>query len=296
MIAVTRNGDSSLRGQVFKKLAAIKSDKLSRDEKIDLLRTYELALIRLGTPTPAEKASLIALLDPAYPSSDNIIDRQLSKLLVHLDAPKVVEKTLAMLYNAKDDASYQETVTSSSDLILRNPQYGLDIARMLAKTQPAQQNYFATVLSRAKTGWTYELREKYFRWYYQAFEYKGGNSFIGFLDKARKMALESVPQDELAFLNTISGDSLLNQSGTSLAMMTEGPKGPGREWKMEEALPVLDQDTGKRNFRQGMTLFASIQCGSCHAIQGEGGSIGPDLTQLGTRFSKRDMLEALIKP
>lgn len=296
MIAVTRNGDSSLRGQVFKKLAAIKSDKLSRDEKIDLLRTYELALIRLGTPTPAEKASLIALLDPAYPSSDNILDRQLSKLLVSLDAPKVVEKTLAMLYEVKDDARYQETVTSSSDLILRNPQYGMDIARMLAKTPPAQQIYFATVLSRANTGWTYELREKYFRWYHQAFEYKGGNSFIGFLDRARKMALETVPKDEFAFMNTISGDSLLNQSGTSLALTVEGPKGPGRDWKMEDALPVVEKDTGTRNFKQGMTLFASVQCGTCHSIQGEGGSIGPDLTQLGTRFSKRDMLEALIKP
>ena len=296
MIAVTRNGDSSLRGQVFKKLAAIKPDKLSRDEKIDLLRTYELALIRLGTPTPAEKASLIALLDPAYPSSDNILDRQLSKLLVSLDAPKVVEKTLAMLYEVKDDARYQETVTSSSDLILRNPQYGMDIARMLAKTPPAQQIYFATVLSRANTGWTYELREKYFRWYHQAFEYKGGNSFIGFLDRARKMALETVPKDEFAFMNTISGDSLLNQSGTSLALTVEGPKGPGRDWKMEDALPVVEKDTGTRNFKQGMTLFASVQCGTCHSIQGEGGSIGPDLTQLGTRFSKRDMLEALIKP
>src|SRR5690554_5605154 len=296
MIAVTRNGDSTLRGEVFKKLASIKSDRLSRDEKIDLLRTYELALIRLGTPTQTEKASLVALLDPAYPSSDNIIDRQLSKLLVSLDAPKVVEKTLAMLYEVKDDASYQETVTSSSDLILRNPQYGMDIARMLAKTPPAQQIYFATVLSRANTGWSYELREKYFRWYHQAFEFKGGNSFIGFLDRARKMALETVPKDEFAFMNTISGDSLLNQSGTSLALTVEGPKGPGRDWKMEDALPVVEKDTGTRNFKQGMTLFASVQCGTCHSIQGEGGSIGPDLTQLGTRFSKRDMLEALIKP
>jgi putative heme-binding domain-containing protein len=29
---------------------------------------------------------------------------------------------------------------------------------------------------------------------------------------------------------------------------------------------------------------------------GEGGSIGPDLTQLGTRFSSRDILESIIDP
>jgi len=35
---------------------------------------------------------------------------------------------------------------------------------------------------------------------------------------------------------------------------------------------------------------------SCHAMRGEGGSIGPDLTQLGTRFTAKDMLEAIIEP
>ncbi|KKX47422.1 hypothetical protein [Sphingobacterium sp. IITKGP-BTPF85] len=31
-------------------------------------------------------------------------------------------------------------------------------------------------------------------------------------------------------------------------------------------------------------------------MKGSGGSVGPDLTQLGTRFSPKDMLEAMIEP
>ena len=31
-------------------------------------------------------------------------------------------------------------------------------------------------------------------------------------------------------------------------------------------------------------------------MRGEGGTIGPDLTQLGTRFTPKDMLEAIIEP
>ena len=31
-------------------------------------------------------------------------------------------------------------------------------------------------------------------------------------------------------------------------------------------------------------------------MQGTGGDIGPDLTQLGTRFSNKDILEAIINP
>src|SRR5690606_4986204 len=37
-------------------------------------------------------------------------------------------------------------------------------------------------------------------------------------------------------------------------------------------------------------------CQSCHKMRGEGADIGPDLTQLGTRFSTTDMLESIIHP
>src|SRR5690606_22222779 len=189
-----------------------------------------------------------------------------------------------------------ETVTKSSDLILRNPEYGLDIAKMLAKTPPAQQIFLATALSEAKIGWTPELREQYFKWFWEAFGYKGGNSYVGFVDKARKMALENVPKSDFAHYNSISGDTLLSASGTSLAIAFEGPKGPGREWKVEEALAVIESASDPRDYKQGMMLFSSVYCGTCHSVQGEGGSVGPDLTQLGNRFSTKDMLEAIINP
>src|SRR5690606_40391034 len=37
-------------------------------------------------------------------------------------------------------------------------------------------------------------------------------------------------------------------------------------------------------------------CNRYHTMQGEGASTGPDLTQLGTRFTPRDILEAIIEP
>src|SRR5690606_2645393 len=187
-------------------------------------------------------------------------------------------------------------LTSSSDLILRNPQYGMDIAGTLAKTPPAQQIYFATALSKASAGWTPELYEHYFKWFYNAFGYKGGNSYVGFIDAARKLALEKVPKDQFDHYNTISGDSLLAASGKDLLENIVPPKGPGRAWKVDEAQKVVEGDKGQRNFEQGKSLFAAVRCASCHMMAGEGGAIGPDLTQLGTRFSVRDMLQAIIDP
>jgi putative heme-binding domain-containing protein len=151
------------------------------------------------------------------------------------------------------------------------------------------------VLSQAKNGWTPELQEAYFKWFYNAFTFKGGHSFVGFINTARKNALANVPKNEFAHFNALSGDSLLN-SGGNLAQGLPQPKGPGRNWKLEEALKVVDSATGNRNFEQGKALFSTSLCGACHGMRGEGGVAGPDLTQLGTRFSSKDILEAIIEP
>jgi putative heme-binding domain-containing protein len=296
MIALARNGNSSLRSAMLRKMSTVDMETLPLVMKQNLLRAYELVIARMGVPKKEDKEQLVNHLAGFYPSHVNALDQQLSKILVKIGAANVVEKTVPLLFTVKDDTTNQRTVTQSSDLILRNPQYGLDIANMLAKMPPAQQIYFATVLSLAREGWTSELQEHYFKWFYDAFGYKGGNSYIGFIDKARKMALERVSKSQYAYYNKLSGDSLLSSTGTSLAFEGEGPKGPGKNWKMEDALPIVEKDSGDRDFKRGAMLFAAIRCGSCHTVRGEGGSIGPDLTQLGTRFTAKDILESIIEP
>jgi putative heme-binding domain-containing protein len=51
-----------------------------------------------------------------------------------------------------------------------------------------------------------------------------------------------------------------------------------------------------RDLVKGKAMYAATLCQSCHTMQGEGGAIGPDLTQLGTRFSPKDILVATINP
>lgn len=68
---------------------------------------------------------------------------------------------------------------------------------MLANVPPQQQTYYATVLSHAKIGWTPAIQETYFKWFYTAFGYKGGVSFIGFLNLIRKDALKNVSKIHL---------------------------------------------------------------------------------------------------
>ncbi len=298
IIALARKGDATDKTQALNALQQVDYAKLSESQQIDLLRAFELVFARLGAPDAVSKTALIAYLNPHYPAKGgNELNRELSKLLGFLDAPDFVAKTVPLLAEAKDDnSSGQETFTKSSDLIMRNPQYGMDIAGMLSKVPPMQATFYATVLSQVKTGWTPETQETYFKWFNSAFDYKGGHSFIGFIDGARKKALENVSKDKFAYYDKLSGAALQNMSNANLAKGAMQPKGPWRNWKLDDAVKVADSGIYHRNFERGKAMFAASLCISCHNMRGEGGTAGPDLTQLGTRFSYKDMLEAIIDP
>ncbi|CAG4997557.1 hypothetical protein DYBT9275_01799 [Dyadobacter sp. CECT 9275] len=296
LLALARQGNASTKDALLKGLISIDYKKLPETPKLDLLRTFEVAFFRYGPLEGTTRTQVINYLDPSYPSVSPLANRLFSKLLVFLEAPKAVDKTMQLLLkNEAFDDKDNETATASSDLILRNPQYGLDIAGMLEKMPAKQQTFYAFVLSGAKTGWTPQLRDEYFKWYKKAFSYQGGRSYIGFIDKSRQLALKNVPKEKLGYYDKLSGAELLTGSGNDI-VKSYSPKGPGRGWKVDEAVQLVQDSLQNRDFEKGKMIFSAVLCSRCHMIQGEGADVGPDLTQLGTRFSTKDMLEAIIVP
>jgi len=295
MVAVAHIADASLQPHIFAKLATIPLEKLTPDMLGNLTRVYEIVISRMGLPHDQARITLSKRLDSLYPAKQNKLNRQLAKLLIALGSESAISKSLTLLTSAEDDKE-ETAFMSSSDLILRNPEYGLAIAEMLANMPPSQQIFFANALSGANVGWTPALREQYFKWFYGAFGYKGGNSYVGFIANARKLALQHVPKEQLEWYSEMSGDSLINNHGNRLVEDVVPPKGPGRGWEVDSLLKLLEENTGTRDFKRGRELFLAVRCGSCHTMKGEGGSVGPDLTQLGTRFSKRDIIEAIVEP
>lgn len=294
-LALIRSGETSAEN-LINSLLLIDYKSISDKQRIDLLRTLEVIMARTGKPEGQLSNQIIAYLDPHYPANHNELDRSLAKLLVYLDAPNAITKTLDLM--AKSTENKVEgglMATNSADLILRNPQYGLDIAKMLEKVPPMQQTYLAFVLSQAKNNWTDTQREQYFRWFANAFTYKGGNSYVGFLDRARKMALTNVPEKKRLYFDELSGGNLLSASGNDLAL-EDYPKGPGGYWKVDKAMEHFQEPLAGRNFKRGKAMYQATTCNRCHGMQGEGGNIGPDLTRAGTRFSTKDLLEAIIEP
>src|SRR5438128_6196255 len=50
-------------------------------------------------------------------------------------------------------------------------------------------------------------------------------------------------------------------------------------------------DRGKKVF-----LSAIAQCAPCHKVHGQGGDVGPDLSQIGGKFDRTHLIESILDP
>lgn len=256
---------------------------LSTEQTLLYYRIWEIYFSRHTVANP----KILAQLSPRFPSGREEEDRLLAKLLVHLQDPQLAKKAVSYLEVAEE----KKDVSEAEQLILRNPNYGMDIARMLEKMPPERQTYYAVLLSQLKNGWTPALENRYFLWYKNAFQYRGGHSYVGFIDRARQNALSRVTRK--TYLHRLSGGEEIQPSGNDLIT---APKGPGKNWKIDETAALFTTGLGKRDYIAGQNLYRATLCDKCHSMGGEGGNVGPELSRLGTRFDVRGIIEAIIDP
>jgi putative heme-binding domain-containing protein len=277
-----------LQGQMLRALTNLKSSDLTLNQQLALLRAMELVLIRLGKPGPEVCAKTAATLESAYPAENALLNRELCQLLVVMDSTKAPVKTLALMATAKDD--FQEVATDA--VLSRNDGYA-NAARAAAGSRPnGQQISYMFSLRNATAGWTPELRKTYFSWFPRARNWKGGNSFKGFIENIRKDALATfAPKEELAALEELS-----SKTETITIPNYVAPQGPGRAWTVDEVVKLTANGLKGRDFANGEAMYRSTLCATCHRFNGDGGSIGPDLTGIGNRYTMRDLMENIVDP
>lgn len=280
--------DAALQARIIEKLNSVAIDKLPLEEQLALLRAYELAFTRLGKPSAEACAKLAAKLDPLYPQKDGRLNRELCQLLVFLDSTKVVAKTISLMATASDDWD----ALASDAVLARNEGYAKAANEASSSRPNKKQIDFMFALRNAKAGWTKELREVYFGWFPRARTWKGGNSFKGFIENTRKEALATfAPPNELAELDAMSSKSEAVAVANFVA-----PKGPGKNYTIDEVVALAKDGMKGRNFENGKAMFTSTMCMTCHRFNGDGGSIGPDVTGAGNRYTLRDLMENIIEP
>jgi putative heme-binding domain-containing protein len=69
------------------------------------------------------------------------------------------------------------------------------------------------------------------------------------------------------------------------------------KWKLDELLALLDKiPRDKLDPKRGRAIFEKANCVKCHRFGNYGEGIGPDLSTLKGRFTRRDTLEAILFP
>lgn len=72
---------------------------------------------------------------------------------------------------------------------------------------------------------------------------------------------------------------------------------PGRRWSFDTVMPILkDLDSAPDSLAAGQLAWQKAGCQKCHKRRGEGDAFGPDLTSLGWRRRRQEILEAILYP
>jgi putative heme-binding domain-containing protein len=296
IIAYARTG-GRWNKRITQKLAQLDVKSMSTSNQIDALRAYELMLIRQGVPGRDDVQAIIKKLSPMFPADDTRVNRLLSQILVYLNAPDAVSRSVAMLQKESKRTPADQTEILNPTTLSRSEQYGPQIADMLANMPPTESIHYATLLSHATEGWTKTLRETYFKWFNEALSRKGGESYKAFIDNIRAQAMNNVPAAEKAYFQDIAGFYSPTQEMANLPQ----PKGPGKDYTLMDlgSLVMWSDDKFKKykgDIADGKRAYEAALCSSCHRMKGEGASSGPDLTNIGTRFTKGEIANAIFSP
>jgi putative heme-binding domain-containing protein len=267
LLAVARIGGKEHQEPLLKALAKFPMDSLNEPLKLDKLRVIELSFIRQGKPSQPMVDRGIEKLSAQYPAKSFSLNRELSQLLVWLDAPDVVAKTLKLMQESTD---------------------------------PAEQIWYAYVLREAKR-WTPEQRTAYFTWFpSKGQQIRGGNSLAKFVLAIRDLAMANVPADQkpavVAAMKEVEAVAEAEAAAKAAQVKPVVVREFKQTWTMADLEPELPKASAGRNYERGKEIFASTQCLACHRFNGEGGGVGPDISAVASRFNRRDLLESMIEP
>lgn len=270
---------------LHQQLRLIKYPSLGDREKLHYVRLLETLFARLGSPSTAQRDSVLTLLEEDFPTQNSDLNREFCQLLVYLKSPTVVAKTIELI-NQPPQADDQDM----ADLLARNAGYGRSIKASLKNPPDKQQIWYAYCLRVAEAGWTPELRADFYRWFGRAKQWSGGNSYRKYLQNI---------EDE-AWAKTSFNDRVLVEAAGARTpyQPPELPKaiGPGKDWTLEEVRQLAKTGLRNRSFENGQRAFAATRCVVCHRFGEDGGATGPDLTQVAGRFDFNALTEAIMAP
>jgi len=261
MVAAVRVGNAEDRSVAFQ-AAMMLLEEESVEKKLAALRIMEIAIARGHTTTLGQADTLGTVLAMLFPSADARLNREVCKFLVHFKSPVVV----------KQATKHLATLTASEDLV-----------------------FYPFILRNIKEGWTLEQRRIAFDALNRAEKLNGASTYFKVISDTRSELAATLKPDEAREL----ADVVHPVKPTPL-MPTALPGHSFKQWKLADLEPHLAQVMSGRSFETAKSAMVTAQCIFCHKVSNDpslpAGLFGPELVQVRSRFSTRDLLLHILEP
>jgi putative heme-binding domain-containing protein len=140
-------------------------------------------------------------------------------------------------------------------------------------------------------GWTLDTRKEQFRILNEMPRMIGGAGLAPFEKWLRPQILKTLSKDEEAALAELIEPKQLVSSEP-----LPPPRKHVQKWTLADLAPLHAPDAMAGDVKRGATVFKDALCSRCHRVNLKGAAVGPDLTLVSRRFSRRDMLESIVQP
>lgn len=269
-MALARTGDAKLSADLVELLLRLKPDSLDLGDQFALVHLYQLCWERSPDAVKSHRAEVVRQLVSIWPDDESrgmwasgfgnsvVLRRRLALLLADVGDPGIVERVATTLLVS----SVQEDQLQGL-LALRNQ----------------------------RDGWTEEQRRLYFRTLREGVKFVGGQGMPGFLDKLRTEALTTLSDEQKSSLADVLAP-LPSESDEPLPAV----RPTVRKWTIDDLGSLAAESSTSVNIEHGAKIFREALCGRCHRSGLTGPAVGPDLTYVARRFSRRDMLESMLTP
>jgi putative heme-binding domain-containing protein len=258
---------------VFDQLRAFSQKPMTSETLLDYLRVVQLAYVRdTADHSRGDFAEQVGprLLEK-FPSRNPRINRELANVLAHLQTPGTIEALLTYL-----------------DLGL--PQ--------------EEQIYTAFALRTIEEGWTSGTRHQFVNWFNEGWAIRGGASVEGYINDIWEAALSNFPEHDRRMAEERKEAFVAEQQRQALALLAE-VNGEGHvnsdllQMSLQELSEYLEYDPmayRRPDLERGERVFVRLKCANCHIFGSIGRGGGPDLSTVVSRFSRPDLLEAIMYP
>jgi putative heme-binding domain-containing protein len=269
LLALARSGEQGAAASVIDRLIRFAPQELSLGQNQMLMQAYFVCLGQSPADMMQRKDAIVRQLDPIfpYPGRDGhqaaptgtgaSLNRDLARLLAELGAPSIIEKaSQSLLASAEQEDRLQ----------------GLFVLRNLT------------------SGWTDRARRAYFTALDEASTSVGGEGMPKFLAQIREQAVATLADRErLALFDLLAPRESRDEP-------LPPPRALVKHWTLDDLEPSTRDSPVTGDPVRGETVFRDALCARCHRAGARGPAVGPDLTHVAGRFSRRDILESILSP